>query len=231
MESRSERGRRDPSCVSGRTITDPDRPAAKRMMEVPPMQPTTNGIPNTLLDESTKYQARPTVMNSLPKARELTKLESSSLPSYFGAEPFVNPSEETKAVYTNVDTPNAYMLEADFTQSFNQSGAARPTGATLPIPELRHRWKSMTSGNIESAFYDPQTTKSSQFSGLDTSDMSALKKRLDELMARLDDLEYRAAGSNPQMEMMSFIMVGLFLMFGLDIAVRKSNGMRLLNIK
>jgi hypothetical protein len=58
-----------------------------------------------------------------------------------------------------------------------------------------------------------------------------MKGKIDTLIARLDDLEYRAAGANPQMEMLSFIMTGLFLMFTLDIAVRKSGSMRLVNVR
>ena len=57
-------------------------------------------------------------------------------------------------------------------------------------------------------------------------DMASMKLKLDALMARLDDLENRAAGANPQMEMLSFIMTGLFLMFVLDVTVRKSIGLR-----
>jgi hypothetical protein len=50
-------------------------------------------------------------------------------------------------------------------------------------------------------------------------------------MARLDDLENRAAGANPQLEVMSFIMTGLFLMFVVDLAVRKSTTMRMVNVR
>jgi hypothetical protein len=46
--------------------------------------------------------------------------------------------------------------------------------------------------------------------------------KIDSLMARLDDIENRAEGANPQLEMLSFIMTGLFLMFVLDLAVKRS---------
>jgi hypothetical protein len=217
------------SCEVPNGGPDPDRPAYRRMFDVPPMkQPETDGVPDTLLDESTKFQAKPTVMNSLPKVQDLISPAKPSGPKFFGAEPFVNPAEDTRAVYTDVEQPNSFMLNADFTKSFDMKGFDRPTGSTLPVPELRHRWKSMSNG-VESSFYEPQKP-TSQFQGLDTSDIQAMKSKLDSLMARIDDLEYRSNGSNPQLEMMSFILVGLFLMFGLDVAVRKSGGMRLLNV-
>jgi preprotein translocase subunit SecG len=58
-----------------------------------------------------------------------------------------------------------------------------------------------------------------------------MKAKIDALMSRLDDLEHRAAGANPQLEVMTFIMTGLFLMFIVDLAVRKSNTMRMVNVR
>lgn len=213
---------------------DPDRQAYQRMQDSPPpMRPSTDGIPNDFLDASQQFQAKPTVMNSLPSPRSLLKRDSdsASFPKFFGAEPFVNPSEDSMATYSPIDSAKAYMLEADFAKSFDQRGVERAEGVNLPVPELRHRWKSLSGGGVESAFYDqaPQR-KSSQFSGMATEEFNAMKSKIDDLMARLDDIENRQFGTNPQMEMLTFIMTGLFLMFGLDVAVRKSAGMRLLNI-
>jgi hypothetical protein len=153
---------------------------------------------------------------------------SAPAPSFFGAEPFTNPSEETTAPFNGADTPNQYMLQSDFTTAFTGSGADRAQAGTLPTPELRFRWKPLSAGSVQSSFYEPE--KSSQFQGLSTDDMTAMKGKIDSLIARLDDLENRANGTNPQMEMLSFILVGLFLMFGLDVAVRKSGSMRLVNV-
>ena len=211
--------------------TDPDRPAYKRLFDVPPMkQPSTDGIPDTYLDESTKFQGKSTVMNSLPNVRDSGSAATAAIPSYFGAEGFENPNEDTKALFTTITRPNTYMLDSDFTQAFDsKAGFGKASGGTLPVPELRQRWKALSTGGIDSAFYE--TPKSGQFTGLDTSDMASMKMKLDALIARLDDMDNRSLSSNPQMEMLSFIMVGLFLMFGLDVAVRKSSGMRLLNVR
>jgi hypothetical protein len=56
---------------------------------------------------------------------------------------------------------------------------------------------------------------------LSTDDVQAMRAKIDILMSRLDDLENRGEGANPQLEMLSFIMTGLFLMFVLDLTVRK----------
>jgi hypothetical protein len=89
----------------------------------------------------------------------------------------------------------------------------------VPTPELRQRWKPLSVDRVDTAFTND--SKSYNFEGLSTSDFQAMRSKIDTLMARLDDLESRAEGANPQLEMLSFIMTGLFLMFALDLTVKK----------
>jgi len=210
--------------------TDADRPAVKRMLEIPPLarsDPEEEGF----TDEATSFQKRMTVNNSLPKPPSTNTMKKDT-PAFFGAEGFTNPNEDTMASFSgHVDHPNGYMLDADFTKSFDQPGLGRANGVSLPVPELRQRWKPLSADRVDTSFTDSNSGKGSQFSGFDISDMTAMKTKLDALMARLDDLEHRAEGANPQLEMLSFIMTGLFLMFVLDISVRKSSGMRLMNVR
>jgi hypothetical protein len=219
---------------SGLPPTDADRPAVVRMNDVPAMNQgpgQSQNVLDDLLDESSKFLKKPTVNNSLPKPRSLNSLEKESMPSYFGAEPFTNPNEESHASFTNVKSKNAYMLESDFTKSFDGSGYQKASGSELPVPELRHRWKQMSADRVESAVVAPNAKLSGQFAGMGTAEFDSMRSKIDQLMARLDDLENRAAGANPQLEVMSFIMTGLFLMFVVDLAVRKSTTMRMVNIR
>ena len=202
---------------------DPDRPAVQRMEQVSALGQIPHTAEDEYLDESTKFQNRSTVNNSLPTPRQTTELAQAKMPRFFGAEPFTNPSEDTKAPFNSHDSPNGYMLESDFTKSFDQTGFGKSSGTSLPIPELRHRWKPLSVDRVESAFTTSDSERRiGQFSGIDSGDIAAMRSKLDTLMARLDDLEYRAAGANPQMEMLSFIMTGLFLMFVLDMTMKKS---------
>jgi len=214
--------------------TDADRPAVVRMNDIPAMNQgpgQSQNVLDDLLDESSKFLKKPTVNNSLPKPRSLNSLEKESMPSYFGAEPFTNPNEESHASFTNVKSKNGYMLESDFTKSFDGSGYQKASGSELPVPELRHRWKQMSADRVESAVVAPNAKLSGQFSGMGTAEFDSMRSKIDQLMARLDDLENRAAGANPQLEVMSFIMTGLFLMFVVDLAVRKSTTMRMVNVR
>jgi hypothetical protein len=202
--------------------TDPDRPAMKRMLEVPPVGKeayTDASTENQFLDQSSQFAKKSTVNNSLPPPRSVLKLEKiTDVPSFFGAEPFSNPGEDSMAVFSNTST-NGYMLDADFTKSFDEPGFGKSAGTPVPTPELRQRWKPMSADRIDTSFTD--TGKGSQFQGLSTEDVQAMRNKIDMLMSRLDDLENRAEGANPQLEMLSFIMTGLFLMFVLDLTVRK----------
>lgn len=208
--------------------TDADRPAVKRLEELAPLgRGQAQEIPDDYMDASTVFEKKMTVNNSLPTPRSSTKLTKEEMPSFFGAEAFTNPNDDVMAPFnTLVNETNGYMLDADFTKSFDQKGPNKPTGGSLPVPELRQRWKPLSSDRVSTSFVDTSYRKSEDVSGFDISDMSSMKARLDSLMARLDDLEHRAEGANPQLEMLSFIMTGLFLMFILDVSVRKTTGMR-----
>lgn len=204
--------------------TDPDRPAMKRMLDIPPVGKEAfadASTENQYLDQSSQFAKKSNVNNSLPPPRSVLKLsQATDLPSFFGAEPFSNPSEDSMAVFNNhVDHPNGYMLDADFTKSFDEPGFGKSTGTPVPTPELRQRWKPLSVDRIDTSFTD--TEKSSQFQGLSTEDVQSMRNKIDMLMSRLEDLENRAEGAHPQLEMLSFIMTGLFLMFVLDLTVRK----------
>lgn len=204
--------------------TDADRPAVTRLDEIAPLA-RSQEIPEEYFDGSTSFQKKMTVNNSLPSPK--SEIHKEPMPAFFGAEAFTNPNEDVMAPFnSHVDHPNGYMLDADFTKSFDQSGLNKASGGSLPVPELRQRWKPLSSDRVSSSFVDTSYRKSDPFSGLDMGDMASMKARIDSLMARLDDIEHRAAGANPQLEMLSFIMTGLFLMFILDISVRKTSGMR-----
>jgi hypothetical protein len=72
--------------------TDPDRPAMKRMLEVPPVGKeayTDASTENQFLDQSSQFAKKSNVNNSLPPPRSVLKLEKiTDVPSFFGAEPF-----------------------------------------------------------------------------------------------------------------------------------------------
>ena len=204
--------RKNPRKPKGNQSTDPDRPAMQRMTEIPYIGRDAESR-NSYLDASVSFQEKPTVNNSLPAPRQ----ESHPTPSFFGVEPFSNPEEDSAAIFNN--NAKSFLLETDFTKSFDQPGFGKSGGVSLPTPELRQRWKPMSADRVDTAFTN--SDKGGQFHGLSIDDIKSMHSKIDALVARLDDMEDR--GGNPQLEMLSFIMTGLFLMFTLDLAVRKAN--------
>jgi hypothetical protein len=202
--------------------TDADRPAVKRMSDIEPIRRATE-VPDEMLDASEQFQKRTSVGNTMPSPKSIIALEKAQLPSYFGAEAFTNPNEDVLAPFNNSRDEKGFMLDVDFTQTFDQPGLGRAGGTSLPVPELRHRWKHLSNDHVETSQVEPNT-RSGQ---IESTDMRYMKSKIDALIARLDDIESRAAGANPQLELLSFIMTGLFLMFMVDLAVRKSVTMKL----
>jgi hypothetical protein len=58
-------------------------------------------------------------------------------------------------------------------------------------------------------------------------DMGEVLRKLDKIFTRLDDLESRKS-ENANTEVVMFVMTGLFVMFSMDLLVRKTGNVRLL---
>lgn len=195
--------------------TDADRPAVKELSS------RQAEVPDEMLDASEQFQKRTAVGNTMPSPRSVIALEQRQMPSYFGAEAFTNPNEEVLAPFNNSRDTKGFMLDTDFTKTFDQPGIGKAGGTSLPIPELRHRWKHMSNDHVDTSYVERNSK-----SPIESNDLKYMKSKIDALIARLDDIESRAAGANPQLELLSFIMTGLFLMFMVDLAVRKSVTMK-----
>ncbi len=132
--------------------------------------------------------------------------------SHGGSEPAANSQE--------------YMLQPSFEKSFQALGAAKPTGGpVLPLPNLADRWKPMTPGG-ETAFFERiQPAKPVGTQGVETmTDAQEIKKKLDQIFARLDGIESRrSCTDNSNTEVGMFVASGLFVLFFMDLLVRKTS--------
>jgi hypothetical protein len=90
-------------------------------------------------------------------------------------------------------------------------------------------WKKLTPKGAQSSFFEllpapggsyPEYVVGQQGGIQSNSDM---KKRLDAIFARLDDLERRvdSGGENTQTEIFLFILSGVFVMFAADLLARR----------
>lgn len=155
------------------------------------------------------------------------------VPAYFGADlnddgdGFLDMNAAKKSTVTegyasyNPSTSNKdeYMMSPDFTKTFGLEGKDKASG--LPVPSVVDQWKRMTPSGAQSAFIDALplpggTYPNSPGMGSDSTD---IKRHLDKIFSRLDDLENSgrfAATENNQMEIFMFILSGMFVMFAVD---------------
>jgi hypothetical protein len=160
------------------------------------------------------------------------KQQSSKLPKYFGANFDDEATEEGFTSFTNIigDDPG-YRMDADFTQQFAGKGVERAQGVeVLPVPSVKNVWKPLTPGGARTAFFDSLPAPGGiipidQARQAPPYDKDEFFRRLDSIYARLDDLEIRKS-ENAQTEILLFITSGIFVLFSLDLLVRKTGNVR-----
>ena len=238
-------------------LVDPDRPALRPQPETPPMNPRTGLIEHAPVDAPPKeafanYQdprpmseilatfrseqppADENVLNTMPKGiAGPNKQQPNKLPKYFGANYDDDAVEEGFTSFTNIigDDPG-YRLDVDFTQQFSGTGLNKAQGAeTLPIPSVRNVWKPLTPTGARTAFFETLPSPGGEMPVDQAKQAPPYNKedffrRLDSIYARLDDLEARRS-ENAQTEVTLFIMSGIFILFSMDLLVRKTGNVRI----
>lgn len=221
--------------------SDPDRQQYGKLPDVPAMNPVTGlreHVPDTapqgemdsfsyLQDSNDPFEPLvPIPTPSAPPSTTMLQTEATtSMPKkrgYFGQDP-----DDNYADYA----PNQadYRLEPDFLGTFEQMGVAKAAGKSLlPPPEANMYWKPTTRSGAQTAFIEslpPQKyhTASEMRRGEPTT--QELMKRMDILFARLDELN---ATTPEQMtsELLMFISSGIFVLFMMDLLVKKGSKMR-----
>lgn len=238
-------------------VTDPDRPALRPLPETPPMNPKTGLIqhapvdappqeafadfedPRSAADILASYRseqppADEKILNTMPRGiAGPTKQQKNKLPKYFGANYDDDATEEGFTSFTNIigDDPG-YRLDADFTQQFAGMGLEKAQGVEiLPTPSVKNVWKPLTPGGARTAFFDSLPAPGGlipvdQARQAPPYDKDEFFRRLDSIYARLDDLEVRKS-ENAQTEVLLFVMSGIFVLFSMDILVRKTGNVRI----
>lgn len=237
-------------------VTDPDRPALRPLPETPPMNPNTGLIQHAPVDappreafqdfqdprpmseilatfRSEQPPADENVLNTMPRGiAGPNKQQKNKLPKYFGANYDDDATEEGFTSFTNVigDDPG-YRLDADFTQQFAGKGLEKAQGMEiLPTPSVKNVWKPLTPTGARTAFFDTLPAPGGlipvdQAREAPPYNKEEFFRRLDSIYARLDDLEVKKS-ENAQTEVLLFVMSGIFVLFSMDILVRKTGNVR-----
>lgn len=177
------------------------------------------------------------IYNKMPDLKAIAgpnRAIKSKYPSYFGANYDTDEgTDEGFANFTNIigDDPG-YRLNPDFTSAFAGKGVSKASGSdVLPIPSVKNVWKPLTPSGANTSFFDRLPSPGGDIPiGQVTNpyDKDELFRKLDSIYARLDDLEVRR-GENAQTETLLFVMSGIFILFSMDLLVKRTGNIRVLN--
>ena len=156
------------------------------------------------------------------------QLKRSKTPAYFGAGldedegvvgfgPAVAKEEEfANYVPSTAGSKDDYMLSPDFSKTFGAHKVDRAAGMALPIPSIVDAWKKITPSGAASSFIEALPAPGGEYI-IGSSQGPDFRNKMDQIFARLDDLENDRNGSeNNQMEIFLFILSGMFVMFAVD---------------
>jgi hypothetical protein len=123
-----------------------------------------------------------------------------------------------------------YLLEPSFTSAFNQTltPGGRAGAADLPIPSVRDVWKpAIPNGLANTSFFDKLPPQGGRYPQPNGDSHESLSRKIDRVMARLDDIQRGNTPEQAQTDILLFVSSGIFVLFLMDLAVRKGGSMRL----
>lgn len=145
---------------------------------------------------------------------------------FFGAS---GPSEESYADY--IPDQQDYKLQPDFLTAFEHAGVAKAGSSTnLPNPSVNMYWKPLTTSGAQTSFieqlpppggkyYRPPKAYDGEIS------MEDVMKKMDKIFARLDDMN-QSSPEQVTSELLMFISSGIFVLFLMDLLVKKGSKLR-----
>jgi hypothetical protein len=141
--------------------------------------------------------------------------------SFFGKDP-----DEGFANY--VPDAKNYLMEPSFTSAFNLTPGGRAGSAALPVPSVRDVWKPPAYAGTSTSFFDrlPEPGGSKPSLGMSH---ETLSRKIDGIMTRLEELTKRSTPEQTQTDILLFISSGIFVLFMMDLLVRKGSSIRFLN--
>jgi hypothetical protein len=154
-----------------------------------------------------------------PNPASLTVGTSSS---FFGKDP-----EEGFANYVP-DSKN-YLMEPSFTSAFNLTPGGRAGSAALPVPSVRDVWKPPAFGGTSTSFFNHLPKPGGSMPTQSGASHETLSRKIDGIMSRLDELHKKSTPEQTQTDILLFVSSGIFVLFMMDLLVRKGSSIRFLS--
>lgn len=183
--------------------------------------------------------------STLPTPAMLTQAlpsNSQSKKNFFGADP-------TDDNFANYD-PNAknYLMEPSFMSAFRSLNPGTQSKPVLPVPSVRDVWKPITPTGVDTSFFSHLPAPGGQYSPSDgvpyapakgeadrggnanyyDDSYRSMSRKMDKILSRLDELQKGPNPEQSQKEILMFVSSGIFVLFLMDLLVRKGSSLRFL---
>lgn len=155
---------------------------------------------------------------------------------FFGADPDGdNYGDFTPTAEIEPFTPSPAEKQAmNFKDVFEKTSIVRPSSSVIPAHSNQY-WKPTTQmGSTTSSYIEhlppsmPHSSNHVSFSSRSAADpsMKEMMRKIEKIMARLDDMNSNASPEQVTSEIMMFISSGIFVLFLMDLLVKKGSTMR-----
>jgi hypothetical protein len=185
-------------------------------------------VPNFDKDPMSKYM-QDQIRNKytvMPMPTDKLSQPFTAKKSFFGADP------DTDNYANYMPDQEDYKLQPDFMTAFEHAGVARAGSmARVPDPNKNMYWKPETTSGAQSSFIEhlpPNRSSRGSSKGNNSNDEYSpqeIMKRMDKIFAKLDDMN-RVSPEQVTSELLMFISSGIFVVFMMDLLVRKGSKMR-----
>ena len=142
--------------------------------------------------------------------------------SFFGKDP-----EEGFANY--VPDAKNYLMEPSFTSAFNLTPGGQAGSAALPVPSVRDVWKPPAFAGTNTSFFERLPSPGGATPKQSGLSHETLSRKIDGIMNRLEELTKKSTPEQTQTDILLFVSSGIFVLFMMDLLVRKGSSMRFLS--
>jgi hypothetical protein len=123
--------------------------------------------------------------------------------------------------------PDEKVEPTDFRKAFDHMGVGRAgSTATLPNASANMYWKPLTRTGAQTAFVEHLPPNALTSFQRDHGSMGEVMKKIDKLFARLEDMNSSTSPEQATSEIMMFVSSGIFVLFLMDLMVKKGSTMR-----
>ena len=171
--------------------------------------------------------------NTLPELGQARAVVSTGQKKSKLFNTFGNDPEDSESFADYQPDAKNYLMEPSMTAAFYQNpntGDGSVSAATLPIPSVMDVWKPMTPAGADTAYFQSLPKPGGTYPKADGQSHESLSRKMDTIMSRLDDMKrgHSISSDQSQTDVLLFVSSGIFVLFMMDLLVRKGSSVRFL---